>query len=161
MNLLEKASKWKRAFLILSMIPIILIGIVYIVYGSIFNSLIVENTTLLDFFKLSNQLTLFSSELSLPKIVKSLGNLSIITLYIIFLLWLCLHTIITYLKLSRHTGSKIDLIIELLVIALLYFLIISPISIISYILGCIILIINLALIVIYWIYQIKISNEKR
>ena len=161
MNLLEKASKWKRAFLILSMIPIILIGIVYIVYGSIFNSLIVENTTLLDFFKLSNQLTLFSSELSLPKIVKSLGNLSIITLYIIFLLWLCLHTIITYLKLSRHTGSKIDLIIELLVIALLYFLIISPISIISYILGCIILIINLALIVIYWIYQIKDSNEKR
>ena len=161
MNLLEKASKWKRAFLILSMIPIILIGIVYIVYGSIFNSLIVENTTLLDFFKLSNQLTLFSSELSLPKIVKSLGNLSIITLYIIFLLWLCLHTIITYLKLSRHTGSKIDLIIELLIIAILYFLIISPISIISYLLGCIILIINLALIVIYWIYQMKDSNEKQ
>lgn len=161
MNLLETASKWKRAFLILSMIPIILIGIVYIVYGSIFNSLIVENTTLLDFFKLSNQLTLFSSELSLPIIVKSLCNFSIITLYIIFILWLCLHTIINYLKLSQHTGCKIDLIIELLIIALLYFLIISPISIISYLLGCIILIINLALVVIYWIYQIKISNEKR
>lgn len=161
MNLLETASKWKRAFLILSMIPIILIGIVYIVYGSIFNSLIVENTTLLDFFKLSNQLTLFSSELSLPIIVKSLCNFSIITLYIIFILWLCLHTIINYLKLSQHTGCKIDLIIELLIIAILYFLIISPISIISYLLGCIILIINLALIVIYWIYQIKDSNEKR
>ena len=161
MNLLETASKWKRAFLILSMIPIILIGIVYIVYGSTFNSLIVENTTLLDFFKLSNQKTLFSSELSLPIIVMSLGNLSIITLYIIFLLWLCLHIIITYLKLSQHIGCKIDLIVELFIIALLYFFIISPQNIISYLLGCIILIIDLALIVIYWIYEIKHNDEKR
>lgn len=161
MSLLQAANKWKKVFLFLSIIPLILTSIIYIVYGYVFNTLFVENTSLIDFYKLGNQLILFSSETSLPLIVKSTGKLSILALYITFILWLCLHTIITYLKLSRHTGSKIDLIIELLIIAILYFLIISPISIISYLLGCIILIINLALIVIYWIYQIKDSNEKR
>lgn len=161
MSLLETTRKWKKIFLFISIIPLILTSIIYIVYGYVFNALFVENIFLIDFFKLSNQLVLFSSETSLPYIVRSIGKLSIVALYITFILWLCLHPVITYLKLSQHTGCKIDLIIELLVIALLYFLIISPISIISYILGCIILIINLALIVIYWIYQIKISNEKR
>lgn len=157
MSLIEIINKWKHFFLLLSIIPIVLIGMIYIVYGDIINPLFVEKSSLIDFLKLSNQHALFSSEISLPFIVKSLGSLSTIMINTTFLLWLFMHVIIT----SQHIGNKVGLVIELLIIASLYFLIISPKSIIIYILGTIIIIADLALIASYWFNQIKTGNEKQ
>jgi hypothetical protein len=47
------------------------------------------------------------------------------------------------------------LIIELLLITLLYLFIISPVNLILYVLGCIVLIMDLMLIIFYWIYQLR------
>ena len=155
MDLIQIVNNWKRSFLLLGIVPILFVGAIYIVYGDVFNPLFVGQGSIIDFFKLPNQLSLFESDIALPRVSNFLGKLSVISLNVIFLLWLCLHTIISYLKLSTQVAYKVELVIELLLISLLYFFSISPINVVFYVLGCILLVVNLALIILYWIYQLR------
>ena len=155
MSLIQTTNNWKRSFLFLGIIPVIFIGTIYIVYGYVFNPFFTDEKSIINFLKLSNQFSLFESDISLPLITKTLGKLSVILLNIIFVLWLCFHITISYLKLSQQIAYKTELILELFLITLLYLFIISPINIILYVLGCIFLIADLALIIFYWIYQLR------
>lgn len=155
MSLIQTTNNWKRSFLLLGIIPVIFIGTIYIVYGYVFNPLFTEENSAINFLKLSNQFSLFESDIALPLIAKALGKLSVILLNVIFVLWLCFHISISYLKLSQQIAYKAELFIELLLITLLYLFIISPVSLLLYVLGCIVLILDLILIIFYWIYQLR------
>ena len=160
MSLILTTNNWKRSFLFLSMIPIVFIGIIYIIYGNVLNSILVDKNSIVYFCKLSNQYSLFKSNIELPLIVRFLGRLSIILLNTTFVLWLCFHIVISYLKLSQQLAYKTELLIELFLISLIYFFIISPSSIVLYILGCIVLLMDLVLILFYWIYEYQIRSNR-
>jgi hypothetical protein len=155
MSLIQTIINWKRSFLLLGIIPVIFIGVIYIVYGYVFNPFFTQGNTAINFLKLSNQFSLLNSAISIPQIVKIIGKLSTVFLYVIFVLWLCFHIIISYLKLSRQMAFKPELIVELILISLVYLIIISPLNILVYLLGCLVLLLNLALIIFYWIYQLR------
>lgn len=155
MNLINITNNWKRTFFILSLVPIMLLGTIYIVYGEVFDPSFIDNNSITKFLKLGHQHSLFSSDIELPNIVKSIGVLLILTIRLLFLFWIVLFSIGSYSKLYEQMNSKLDSLLELIMICLIYFLFISPESILVYILGCLILILDLVLIIFYWIYQIR------
>ncbi len=163
MNLIQTTTNWKRSFLLLGIIPIIFIGMIYIVYGPAINSSFFENKSVIEIFKFSSQLYLFEMENAFPTIAQILGRISIIILNFIFIAWLCLNILLSYLKLSKQEANEIDLFFELLLLVLVYFLFVSPSNLIIYILGCLILGLNLALIILYLVYfnKQRQENEKR
>lgn len=154
MSFIQSAKKWKLSFLILAMIPIIFIGVIYIVHGVAFNPFFYEHS-ILDFLKLSNQFLLFESEINLPFVVKVIGESSLYLLNILFVLWLSLNFVVTYLKLSKQQACKAELVLEILLLSLIYYFIISPSNIVLFILGWVIIMVNIILITFYWIYQVK------
>lgn len=155
MSLIQITNNWKRSFLILSLIPIIFIGTIYVVYGYIFNPFFDVKNSFIDFIKLSNQLSLFNSNIALPTIVQLLGKLSVFFLIAIFCFWTIAHSVTIYLELSQQIANKVELILELFFIGIVYFFIISPVDILLYIIGCLVLILDLVLIIFYWIYELR------
>lgn len=154
MNLIHIADRWKRFFLISSMIPIIFIGIIYIVYGKGFSLFFGNNNSLIYFGKFSLQSSLLDSNVELPIIVKLLGRSSMVLIKSLFSLWLIGHTITTYLKLANQVVSKVELILVLGFISMVYYFIISPSDTLFNIFGYSILVVNLLLIILYWIYDL-------
>ncbi len=163
MNLIQTTTNWKRSFLLMGIVPVIFIGTIYIVYGSAINSSFVENKSVFEIFKFSNQFYLFEMENALPSIVQILGRISIIILNFVFTAWLCLNILLSYLKLSKQEANQIDLFFELLLLVLVYLLFVSPSNLFLFILGCLVLVLNLSLIVVYLVYYKKQKQvyEKR
>jgi len=154
-KLIQEINNWKKTLLILSLLPIILLGIIFITYAGSFDVFFANTKTLTGFFRLSNQLLLFNSITSLPLIITSIARISILWLYITAFIWMSIFSVTTYLKLSYQLDFKIKLTIELLLISYIYLFIVSPTNIFLFILGCLILLANLVLIIFYWIYEFK------
>lgn len=155
LNFIKRLQGWKKSLLIISLIPILLLGFSFICYGVVFNSFFTDNGSFIDFFKIPNLFSIFKSDIALPTIVKLIGSTSTILLSVLFIMWFVLFTITCYLKLSQQVDNKIELITELVIISLVYFYIIAPSSIVSFLLGLLLIVINLGLIVLYWIYELK------
>lgn len=156
MKTIQILSNWKKSILIISLIPIIQLFITYTFYGPVYDIVLSKNTTLLEFFRLPYQLHNFDLlKNELPSIVRLLGQTSIFFLIILFVVWYFLFALGSYLQLYRQTAIKLDLVIELLIIASIYHFIIFPINVYIYNLGYIILAANFILILVYWIYDFK------
>lgn len=155
LNIIKTLQGWKKILLIIALIPTLLLGFSLIEYGMIFNPLFEKSGSPLDFFKLPNLFSLFYSDVALPLVVKVIGRICTISLGIISIAWVILFTINCYLQLSQQIGNKIELIIELIIFSLIYFILISPSSIGPLLLGLLLILINLGLIVLYWIYELK------
>lgn len=154
-NYLNKIQGLRRSLLIISLIPILLLGFSFISYGMVFNPFFTDNVSSLYFFKLPNLLSFFGSDVALPLVVKIIGRMCAFSLSIIFLAWLIMFTIRCYLELSQQIGNKVELILELVIISLVYYYIISPPSFVTFLLGLLLIVVNLGLIVLYGIYELK------
>lgn len=155
LNFIKTLQGWKKSLLIISIIPILLLGFSFISYGVVFNPFFTESGSYIDFFKIPNLFSFFSSDVTLPTIVKIIGRTCTISLSVVFVIWIILFTITCYLKLSQQIGNKIELITELVIISLVYFYFISPSSVVSFLLGLLLIVINFGLIGLYWIYELK------
>lgn len=155
MSLIQTINNWKRSALLLGLLPFIFLGTIFIVFGDDLSLLFSNENSTFHFLKLPNQLSAFKSNIELSRAVRALGRLSILLLNIIFVFWLCLQSAITYLKLSQQIAYKAELAIELFLIMMVYLFIISPANLLLYILGCLILSLHFALIIFYWIYQVR------
>lgn len=155
LNLIKTLQGWKKSLLIISLVPILLLGFSIISYGIVFNPFFNESTSSLEFFKLPNLFSLFDSDIALPTALKIIGRSCAFSLNIIFLAWLILFTIKCYLELSRQIGNKIEFVIELIILSLIYFYFISPSSIVFFLLGLLLIVINFGLVILYWIYELK------
>ncbi|MGQ1948361.1 hypothetical protein ACT3CD_14800 [Geofilum sp. OHC36d9] len=155
LNLIKTLQGWEKTLLIIALIPILLLGFSLMTYGAVFNPLFEESGSSFDFFKLPNLFSLFYSDVALPLVVKVIGKMCTILLSIIAVVWVILYTICCYLQLSQQIGNKIELITELVIFSLIYFFFISPSSIVLFLLGLLLILINLGLILLYWIYELK------
>ena len=155
MNPLSILNNWKRVLLIVNIPAIVWIGIIYITFGSVFDPVFSEEATIVEIFNFPTQIAVFDSDISIPTVVKSIGHLSVMLLTIGFVLWLLSFTVLSYLRLSKQLPGKIELLIELLIITILYYFIVTPSNIIIALLGWSVLVLNFALITFYWIYQIQ------
>ena len=155
LNLIKTLQGWKKSLLIISLVPILLFGFSIISSGLVFNPFFNESTSSLEFFKLPNLFSLFDSDIALPTALKIIGRSCAFSLNIIFLAWLILFTIKCYLELSRQIGNKIEFVIELIILSLIYFYFISPSSIVFFLLGLLLIVINFGLVILYWIYELK------
>jgi|GEM_PF-6787170 len=155
LNSIPIISSWKKSLLIISLVPILFLGFSFISYGFVFNPFFDKSNSFTTFFKLTNQFSLFKSDIGLPIVLKLIGRISIVTLYGLFISWVVLFTVSSYMKLSLQVANKVELILELALVSILYFFIVSPASILFYLLGLLVIVINLGLIVLYWIYALK------
>ena len=141
-----------------SLLAIIWIGVIYIIYGIELDPFFAKNVSFIEFFKLPNQFKFFSSCVLLPIVVNKLGYVSVIMLFITFTIWIFLFSIVSYLRLSQQIANKTELTLELILISLIYFFIVSPENIFLYIIGCIIIALNFVLVAIYQIYELRIKR---
>lgn len=161
-NEINTINNYKRVLITLLTVPLILIGCIYISYGEVFDAIISQQLNSLKFYQLQTQLSIFNNEFlhvplsSLPKTTESIGYYSVITIYILFLAWLLLFSISTYLKLSQRTGSKIIILLELSMILAIYIISISPnLNLWLSLIGYIIISVVLVMLSLYWVYEFK------
>jgi hypothetical protein len=161
-NEINVIRNYKRSLITLLTIPLILIGSIYISYGEVFDAIIEEQNQPIKFYQLHVQLEIFQNYFSnapltfLPKTTALIGYYSVITIYILFLVWLVLFTITSYLKLSQRVGSKIIILLELSLILALYIFSISPdLSLWLTLTGYLIISIVFVMFLMYWAYAIK------
>jgi hypothetical protein len=127
MRIKLKLFEWYRRNLIsLLSIPLILIGCIYICYGDVFDSVLLNNTGTSKIYQLYTHVLNFKSDLPLPISVKSIGYYSIQFIYMLFSGWLISFLYSLYTRLSHRTGSMVDMLIELLLILFIYWFSISP-----------------------------------
>ena len=146
---------WKLAIVILLTIPALLLGSIYIQYGCYMVSPSIENISALQFIKLPYQYSLFNSNVNLPPIVTMIGIISINILNILFYILFLIHVLSAYKRLEKQVANIPLLFMEWFVILLIYIFIISPDNIFYYILFLLFLLCDLALILSYWIYNVK------
>jgi hypothetical protein len=152
----------RRNFLLFFLIPILLIGFIYIQYGGIFDNYFSESPEIGSYYHLQTQLMIFSSNINLPNTVKSIGHFTIIFIYITFGIWLISCLLSTYIHLSKQTASKIEILVELVILIFFYVTLIIPDSKIWIsVIGGLLIITNLVLLFLYWNYERIIRNEKK
>ena len=156
MKSLQILKNWKRSVLTFSLVPLILIGVIYIVYGPAFDSYFSETKLIKGFFILPFHLSFFSSNNSLPFIVKIIGKTSIFYIYTTFLIWGLLFSLVSYIELSKQVAMKLNLLIELLLFTLVFYNIFpfSKLFVFTFI-GFLIILLDLTVIILYWIYDLK------
>jgi hypothetical protein len=161
-NEINLIHNYKRSLITLLSIPIILIGCIYISYGELFDSIIMQHHSPLKFYQLHVHLAVFNGEFfqvplkPLPQVTASIGYYSVITIYILFFAWLVLFATSSYLQLTQQTGSKNSIIVELSMILTIYILLISPeLNLWLSLIGYIIIAVVLVMLSLYWIYEIK------
>jgi len=152
----------RKNLLVLFVIPIILIGFIYIQYGDIFDGIILHHHNNLKFYQLHIQLAIFSGDFFqvplrfLPQVTASIGYYSVTALYILFSLWILLFATSSYLQLSQRTGSKIGILVELFTIFTIYITSICPgLNLWLSIFGYFIITIVFIMLLLYWAYEIK------
>lgn len=155
MKSLKALKNWKRSLLTFSLLPLILIGLIYINYGDVYNSFFSEGSSIRQFFILSSQLTVFNSNISLPFIVKILGKASIVYLFFTLLIWCLLFSFSTYIELSQQKAIKLNLLLELVLFTLIFYYFISFANLYIFIIVSAIILFDLTVIILYWIYELK------
>lgn len=149
---IKMVQSWKNNVLLFSMIPVLLLGDILISHGNAFET---------DFFTLFNLLEGFESLQVLPKVAAQIGWNCVIALFVGFILWLALFSILCYWKLSKQIAGKMELLLELALISVTYFYFISPTSMAGYVSGIILISCDLLLIILYAIYDLKVRHEER
>ena len=159
---LDIIKGWKRILNSLYIIPMVLVGCIYINYGEVFDSVLTQQNIISSFFELQTQLALFSNEFeqellaSLPKVVLNIGFYSIVLIYVLFIIWLIISTVSNYMKLSYGQGFKVLMLLEIITILTMFILFINPglnlwLSLFVYL----IIVFNVFLIVVYWLVDFK------
>jgi len=168
-NEINLIDSYKKSFITFLILPLLFIGCIYISYGDFFDKIIMQQTEPLKFYQLQVQLEIFfqfdNSQVPiriLPLVTASIGYYSVISIYLIFTVWLVLFAISSYLKLSKRAGSKIIILLEAVLILAIYIISISPkLNFLLSIVGYIIISAVLVMLSLYWVYEIKLSNEKK
>ncbi len=157
-------DSWRSNVIVLITIPIILLGCIYISYGELIDGIMADqNFHITSIIELNTQLNIFQSGFassqplgSMPEIVRVIGYNTVITLYILLLLWIVSFSVSSYVKLSNRKGSKFLMFIEILFMIVVYTYSVKPgISSLLSILGYLILSILLVILLMYWVYGIK------
>lgn len=160
MKLNRVIDKWKRSILIISCIPAIILGVIIVKYDLLFENFFRENEHIIEYINFKSILMAFNNIDELPIVIQNIGIDSILFLQIAFLFWVILFFLGSYSKLSESLGSKIEMIFELSIIAGVFFVLISPDSLIINLLMYLYLALCLSIVAMYWIYQLKNINEK-
>lgn len=155
MKNISSIQLWRRSLLTITLVPILLLGHLFINNAHIFDSKLDGQNSILQFFNLPYLLSQFDSIDSLPTLHKFIGKICSGALIGLFYVWLILFTTNNYLKLSHQIGSKFYLLFELILISIVYVNFVTPSSLIFSIAGFLIIGFNLALIILYWIYDFK------
>lgn len=151
----------KKTLLIIAIVPVIIIGSSYVFYGEAFDDYFSEHQFELNYYQLNENYKVFNSDIQIPNVVKDIASDSLGLLYLLFGLWIILHLVTSYFKLSRNIDSKIAMTAESLVIFLIYIYLIMPgLSIWITTIGGVLIISNLILILLYWRYEKLARNEK-
>jgi len=161
-NQLKNFSHIIRNLITFSAVPFIILIFIYISYGEILEGFFGELEDLPKLYQLQSQIEIFKSDVYLPFFVKDIGYYSILGLYLCFVLWIISFSYLTYLKLSNQVGSKFIMFIEWALILCIYIFIISPdLTLWLIILGYLFIIIDFAIFIMYWIYQLNSKYEKK
>lgn len=161
MNDILIIKTFRKNLLILFLLPILLLCIIFIQYGAVFDQYfkvgLNENN-----FSLISQLNIFNSKVKLPGIVKSIGSITCILLFALYTCWLLSMFLNSYYSLAINEFSKIGFIVELILFLLVtIFFILPGLNALISSLIIIFLLLEIAMIVLYLIYYKKIVNEKK
>lgn len=156
--LLHAIFRWKNLFLALSIVPMFFIGTIYIIYGSLFNGLLEVTSFPIEFLSLSNQLRYFSMLSEVPTIVIKIGQLSLFYLMGVLIFLLSANLFYTYMKLYQRRANIAVLLFECSLLALLFLFSVTPSHPIVFGLGCLLVVLNLLLLLIYGLYNRKIAK---
>jgi hypothetical protein len=155
MNAIIRIRNLKKLLLVISFPPIIWLGVTYIVYGALFNQFFTEGSSLTSILNLPNLNKFYNSITDFPIVVKLLGQFSISLIIFCYIIWFFSFTFSSYIELSHNTSNKINLLLELIIISVIYFSVISPNNIFLFLIGCIFIFAVFVLIIIYWIYEVR------
>mgnify|MGYP006422613005 CR=1 FL=1 len=159
-NAVNFYRNWKLSLLVLSVVPVSFLGFIQIQYGWYLEPFERDTINVFDFLELSYQYSILNSGANLPTTVSVIGILSLKFLNIFYYLFFLFHFIAAYYKLKQQTANTLLLLLEWFLISLIFIFIISPENLISYIVSCLLLACDLALIISYWAYNIKTRNEE-
>ncbi len=158
----------RKSLILFFLIPIILIGFIYINYGDIIEVIIRRQNIMSELFQLKTHLSIFQEKIttipekSLPIVVSTIGYYSLISIYFLFLGWLILFVFSSYLKLSQRMNQELIILFETVILSAIYiFSIIPGLVLWLTILGGLFLISVVIMLFLYWNYNRLIRNEKR
>lgn len=160
--------RWKKNLFILFLISLAIIGCIYINYGEIIDTIIVQQNIMLELFRLKTHFIIFRKEIaliptnSLPIIVSTIGYYSVIFIYVLFLCWLMLFAFSSYIKMYQRLGQELFILFETIIITIVYiFSIIPGLNLWLAIVGGLVIISMIVLLFLYWFYNRLTRNEKR
>jgi len=154
---IQLLTSLKRNLLTLFVVPVLSIVMIYIFYGNIIDNYLTEEQAINELHQLKTHFDIFNSNVVLiplnpiPQIVLKIGYVSTLFVYIIFFTWLIINLLSVYYKLSNRVGSKLLMLIELLIILGLYLIIINPgLNLLLSVTGFLIIIFVMTMIFMYW-----------
>lgn len=148
----------KRNLLTLFVVPVLSIMMIYIFYGNIIDNYLIEKHVVNELYQLKTHFEIFNSNVvniplnPIPQIVLKIGYVATVFIYIMFFAWLIINLLSTYYKLSNRVGSKLLMLIELLVILGIFLVIINPgLSLLFSVTGFLIITFTITMTLMYWI----------
>jgi len=164
----QTIDNWKRNLILFLIIPIVLIGCIYINYGEIIDAIIAQQHITSGFFQLKTHLSFFQKEItpvpimSLPIVVSTIGYYSVIFIYFLFLCWLILFAFSAYVKMYQRLGQELVILFEAAIITTVYIYSIIPgLDLWQSLVGGSVLVFVVIMLFLYWNYNRLLRNEKR
>ncbi len=155
LQLIDSLTFIRKILLGLIYVFLIFIGCTLIIHGEAFDTFLAKENAESNFFTISNLTNAFNSQVTIPAVAKSIGTASILYLKVSFALWSVFFTCLIYLRLYFRMAIRIVFLIETSILLLVTFTFITTSSLFLFVLSLVLIAVDLALIILYWIYEIR------
>lgn len=162
-NTLNSLIAWKKSLFLIMISQALAIVFMVLFFGSEFSTIEVFSPGLFDFARLPDLLWFLENNANnlIPIATKEVSTWIIVSLNYVVSVYALLVSLISYLKLAKRSPNKLIISLELLVLFTFILVFILPFKGLYIALLSILFLINLIIIVVYSIYDVKYRNEKK